>query len=346
MDSFIKIVTSRLLTGKLILSHTNDFLGRNIEIFASIDPGILSSVKKIIYINNKARDLEWIKYFPNVDYINVSYNKLTSLEWLKYIPRLTKLHINNNYINSLECLKYVPYLIYLRCSNNFIKTTTSLKFVKYLQVLICEYNPIKQITLLYLKYLTKVCLSNCKLTKLIVHKLFYCRFLNCSRNRIKTLILKDMPNLNKLICSNNCITIIEGLEYLTALTFLYCSDNNILSLNNIFNCSKLQVLLCHHNLLVSIPNRDYLAYLEIIYYDAPIQFKNIDDNTECMICLDTLEMSSFNNLVYKLDYFSLSYLFVKISISCNHIFHNYCINNWFNQSAACPLCRREILMSI
>jgi hypothetical protein len=53
--------------------------------------------------------------------------------------------------------------------------------------------------------------------------------------------------------------------------------------------------------------------------------KNIKKCDTCIICF---ELNSINN---------------KCSIlSCKHIYHSECINEWFDNSETCPICRKKI----
>ncbi|XP_004510739.1 probable E3 ubiquitin-protein ligase RHY1A [Cicer arietinum] len=50
----------------------------------------------------------------------------------------------------------------------------------------------------------------------------------------------------------------------------------------------------------------------------------LESESMCCICLGDLSNGS------------------KMTQPCSHVFHQHCINKWFNISKTCPLCRRAI----
>ena len=65
-------------------------------------------------------------------------------------------------------------------------------------------------------------------------------------------VLKNFGNVVKLDCSNNRLTSLQGIQWLTRLRELDCSVNCLTSLSEASNCSNLQRLICDHNRLESI----------------------------------------------------------------------------------------------
>lgn len=57
-------------------------------------------------------------------------------------------------------------------------------------------------------------------------------------------------------------------------------------------------------------------------------YKDINNNsdcTECVICKDNFKSKD-----------------ITVNLSCNHIFHNECINEWSLYNPICPICRTNI----
>ncbi len=57
-----------------------------------------------------------------------------------------------------------------------------------------------------------------------------------------------------------------------------------------------------------------------------IEFKLINNNEECSICLDDNHKN-------------------KVKLGCGHIFHGWCIETWYTYKNNCPLCRQVISMT-
>jgi hypothetical protein len=108
--------------------------------------------------------------------------------------------------------------------------------------------------------------------------------------------LKNLPNLKKLICSDNYITSLEGVEQLITLEYFDCSHNEITSLDNIlyltnivyFNCSYNQLTLTTSdvfNIKNKLTHLKHFVYHNNLHINANID-ANIDaNNDDCTIIL-------------------------------------------------------------
>lgn len=70
-------------------------------------------------------------------------------------------------------------------------------------------------------------------------------------------------------------------------------------------------------------NKPKKIKLKMVKYSS---IKDEIENTECCICLDTLN--------------SNKYLTV---LSCNHVFHYTCLKRWHETKTTCPICRENIV---
>ena len=77
----------------------------------------------------------------------------------------------------------------------------------------------------------------------------------------------------------------------------------------------------------------------VIVLNSPGIIMNIEESTN--ISLYTPKKNEINNLCCTICLISLeNYVDVPISkLKCNHIFHNYCIEEWCKNNQNCPICR-------
>lgn len=56
--------------------------------------------------------------------------------------------------------------------------------------------------------------------------------------------------------------------------------------------------------------------------------ESTDNNIECAVCLDDIEVLDENHN--------------RVTLACNHLFHSECIGQWLERHHNCPICRAEI----
>lgn len=97
---------------------------------------------------------------------------------------------------------------------------------------------------------------------------------------------------------------------------------HIIIFSNQLGCSTLFLFFVYTLIYFSknISERALLELSEII----------VQSEEECPICLDTLNIHSYQN---------------TISTSCNHVFHKECISRSFQINTLCPICRKELNVS-
>ena len=159
-----------------------------------------ASVVEGLYLNDKSiRNMDEIKYFTALTYLNCFYNQLTSLDVSKNTA-LTYLNCGRNQLTSLDVSKNTA-LTELSCDYNQL---TSLDVSKNtaLTYLRCSYN---QLTSLDVS-------KNTALTKLY-----------CSDNQLTSLDLSKNTALISLFCADNFITSLD-VSMCHDLTSFECVD--------------------------------------------------------------------------------------------------------------------------
>lgn len=77
--------------------------------------------------------------------------------------------------------------------------------------------------------------------------------------------------------------------------------------------------------ILKIMKKNYLLNNEQLFPLIKKYINKYKENIKCIICLDNLDIY-INHL------------------SCGHIFHSDCINNWSYNSDSCPICRNDIYL--
>lgn len=113
--------------------------------------------------------------------------------------------------------------------------------------------------------------------------------------------------------------------YILALFILYFvrfyqkirpDNNNNYDNNNNINIIVNNVITQNHYIYNT--NNENFKYVKKNIIDL-----NIIANKLCTICLADFDISEINNITM---------------LKCNHVYHDTCINNWFNIKNSCPLC--------
>ena len=323
MKKFLKKLQSHTFDEELSLSDTRDYLVDKLEYLDVINKdenlkNILSNTKEIEYTYNKATNLEWLKYFPNITELDCRNNNLdsSSLESLKYVPNLQILYISDNNIDDLTNLKFVPKLSNLNCSRNKIKTLPDINLIlPSLTYLCCPENEIVLINI-----------SDCILLK----------HLDCGCNYVKELIVQNMLKLKYILCGANQLVNLHIINC-KSLRLLYCNDNR-LTLLDLSNCPQLEYLRCKNNKIQSFKDIHILkSSLKFFEHDTVLSFTSYQGLDMCCICLDTLDTLD------TLETSSINEKKIKIITKCGHIFHESCLMIWTNDHAMnskCPYCRQ------
>lgn len=88
---------------------------------------------------------------------------------------------------------------------------------------------------------------------------------------IELLFLTDFINLIELICSDNTLKTLNGIQCCTNLEILICDHNEIDSLEPLKNCLKLKKLDCSYNKITSLKGLENMVELnEFKTYHNPV----------------------------------------------------------------------------
>ena len=204
---------------------------------------------------NQIHNLDGIKYFKNIKYLDCSYNDLISLPLLP--SSLYQLICSNNQLLAISSLP--DSLKLLDCAaNNLIYLPNLPSGIGFIY---CQDN---QIT-------TLPFLPNSLLT------------LNCEVNQLDS--LPELSNsIDTLICSNNSLTKLPAIP--NSLQVLICQSNQ---LGTLPTCLSIKYVDCQYNFITDLPIYDSIQYLfcgdnqihrlpsfpnSLIYLDC--SFNNID----------------------------------------------------------------------
>ena len=346
MEDFLKKFKSHINEEILDLSNTQDYLADKIFYLEELNitnndaiKHVLSQITHIKYKYNSATALEWLKYFPNVTNLECNANDLksSSLESLKYVPNLCELHCSHNKIEVLPDINTIlPKLQIIRCSHNNLVSIDISNCVS-LNQLICSFNNIKTIVLHNMPKLIDLYCYNNHLTTLVLTKCKKLRFLSCDDNELTELNLQCLTNIQTIYCYSNKLNTLN-ISKCRFLERLFCSNNQLTSLD-LSNCKQLVDLRCTYNKIQNI--KKFLEIcrnlpLKYFEYDRLLPFTDYQGLNKCCICLDVL---NFSDISYILDISEK-----KISTSCGHIFHKYCLTTWLKNILIkiCPYCRQLI----
>ncbi|KRX07430.1 hypothetical protein PPERSA_03263 [Pseudocohnilembus persalinus] len=96
------------------------------------------------------KNLEFLRYLPNLEFLNVGFNKLQNLEGVQNCQNLSEIHAQNNMINKIQQVQFCTYLKLLNFDNNLVKELADLVEISgnlknSLQLISLKNNPISKI---------------------------------------------------------------------------------------------------------------------------------------------------------------------------------------------------------
>lgn len=239
-----------------------------------------------LVINDRGlNNIEAIRDFPNLIYLDISRNSVLSLSALEALRGLTHLDASRNELHA--CLDFAPkrcneknswpdggqavgsMLSYANVSKNNISDLEAVQQHPFLECLIVHTNGITLIEpILSLKHLQVLDISHNRLASLVPLKGLIIQELSISGNNITDLSgVEFLSNLASLDASENKIESLLPLQECKQLTFLNVSKNEVQKMSDFFvlkSCPCLRKLLALNN-----PASDVQSYRTQLVYQLP-----------------------------------------------------------------------------
>lgn len=220
------------------------------------------------------RNIDSIKNFPLLMYVDISDNEVPDLEILHYLPTLIQLNARNNKIT--KCLNFAPP----KCTPDNSWSSGDKAIGSMLVRADLSFNEIQHLDdLAHHPFLECLLLINNKITAINgLQSLRYLQVLDLSRNKITQIIGLDSLPIQELNLSGNLLTSLEGLSELPYLSSLDVSDNQIAVLSPLASCVQLHYLDVHANKVEQIRQVEFLRdlpWLRILnLMDTPASLKH------------------------------------------------------------------------
>lgn len=197
--------------------------------------------------HNKIAMVDGIPERNSLNELNLSYNRLISIEGIWVLSKLQVLDISYNFLSpsQLHYLLELKNLKVLNVSHNHFASEEALTFLNkliQLRELNLSFNDFQSWSI-------KEPMPNLK--KLIL-----------DNNKIKTLNLQNLPNLEILSCIENNIVEIFGLASISKLAQLFVDCNELFELPPLM---AIKVLSASHNKLNALPSFPNVQMLNVSY---------------------------------------------------------------------------------
>ncbi len=274
-------------------------------------------------------DLEGIRYFPNLEYLECSMNSLTRID-LSANTALLVLNCDDNELTQIGGLGSLTDLESLSCSNNAV-ASLDLADLTRLEYLNCSGNRLAGLAVAGKQDLSFLDCSNNRLTDLNVTYCTALTELNCNDNELTGIEgLGSLTDLVGLSCSNNAVASLD-LADLTSLQYLDCSGNRLTGLT-VTGKQELSLLDCRNNLLTNLNVTNSTALIEL-YCDhneltgieglgSLTGLENLSCSDNAVASLDLADLTSLQYLDCSGN--QLTELYID---TLNHLSYLYCQNN-------------------
>lgn len=190
-----------------------------LSLLCKIDSGLAHAYVKISAKNFKLTNIEILKRYPHLRYVDISHNNLIDFSPLNNLRDLLWLQANNN-----KCV------------------TARLDEFPYLQVIDFSFNEIKSVIGIEHPLLEQLNLNNNHITScegFDFNKLPSLMMLQLRSNQLTSLAgIEKFQNLKHLFLAANQITSLEGISTLDNLEILHLRNNQISSFENHFQAGK------------------------------------------------------------------------------------------------------------
>ncbi len=260
-------------------------------------PGKVTS----LYLEGRnIKDLTGLKYFVQLETLEVNDNKLTSLD-LSGCKVLKRLSCTDNSLTKLD-LTGLSRLEELSCQKNKL-TSLDLSGCKVLNHLNCADNSLTKLDLTGLSSLEELSFQGNKLSSIVLSGCQTLKTLDCSDHSLTKLDLTGLSSLEELFCQKNKLSSLD-LSDCQALKTIDCSENSLTKLD-ITGLSSLEELSCQKNKLSSLILSGCQALKTLYCYDNCLTKLDLTglSNLEGLYCqrnmlssLDLSPLSSLTNL--------------------------------------------------
>ena len=230
---------------------------------------------EIKLVDKQLSDLEGIRKFPLLVYVNASKNNISDLEPLSSLLCLSQLNLSENKITS--CLQYQPQL----CNSQKYWASGNHAIGSMLTLANLSFNLIEEIAdLSHHPFLECLLLNNNKIKKISgLQNLKHLKVLDLSGNQISIIEGLDNLPIEELNLSKNKIEKVDGLANLPNLSVLNVSNNLISSLGPLVSCTNLNSLNAGYNSLQHIRQAEFLCELRwlkrLVLYGNPASKKHL-----------------------------------------------------------------------
>lgn len=196
-----------------------------------------------------------LKHFTNLEELEVSGCSLESLDGIENLEKLTTLKCNSNNIEDISAV-YGLNVKSIDLSNNNISDISNIAS--------------------HLKQLEILNINNCEITgEVYLGRSDSLKQVDISSNFVSQLS-GEVPNLQILNCSDNCIEDINHLIRFSQLKELRLSDNKVNSINGIGKLENLELLAIENTEVKDINKLKNIKKLNSIYIDAEIDRSQLD----------------------------------------------------------------------
>ena len=226
--------------------------------------------------SNYIQDLDWLRFFPKLQYLDCSFNQLTDLLGIAYCPDLQILHCQDNQISDISPILECPKLHTINCSINKITDGSALLSHPNLFKIGAQGNTIIKSPLIiptYTNTLSKEAYYKILPNQLKFELTKYCKehgiFEPTDDNPIVPYpIIKNTKTIH-ISFERNILTELHSLEWLAIfsdLHFLDCSNNRITDLSPLKYCPNLQRLTCNNNNISDFAPINKLPKLNALFF--------------------------------------------------------------------------------
>ncbi len=219
-------------------SLPQDFEDYKIKVSSKVEKALRSALKKpegniyysdlflltYLQINSEGlSDVEFLKYTPNLQHLDLSYNSISNIAPVGELTQLTELHLGLNEISDISPLANLPHLKILELFSNRIEDISVLTNMQELELLNLRANRVNNIQPL------------ANLTQL--------NWLSLENNQLDNVeALASLTQLKELYVNGNKLTDLSVLSNLTSLTSLDISKNPVFDATPLANLVQLKEL--------------------------------------------------------------------------------------------------------